>query len=188
MASDSFSQDRIADRLEITHRLYQFMRGVDRRDYDLAKATYHPDAIDRHGDYSGSADGFFEWLRQRHVNLAFSHHQIGNIYIEFAGPDDAFCECYQLTWQSVVPESDPTLAKDERTGVGEPYEMLAAGRYVDHFKRKNGEWRVQERSAIPGAIMRTSVGQKINFGPQFSGGTRDVNDPSYLLRKKLGLS
>jgi hypothetical protein len=64
MSNSEYSPERIADRMEIQDRLYQFSRGVDRRDWVLALSAYHDDAVDNHGIYNGDARGFIEFTNQ----------------------------------------------------------------------------------------------------------------------------
>jgi hypothetical protein len=145
-----FSLASAADRLEIQHRIYQFCRAVDRLDLEIARDAFHPDAFDNHGAYQGGVDGLFDWVRTRHATLPVSFHHVGNIFIEFSGPDDARCESYVLTWQSVTPETDIMGLCGNS---GETVELLAAGRYVDHFTRRDGAWRIQKRVSFPEASM-----------------------------------
>jgi hypothetical protein len=177
-----FGIERTRDRLEITHRVHQFCRGVDRLDLELARGAFHPDAIDNHGVTKGSVDDLMAWIAERHKSVPFSYHHVGNIFIEFVGPDDAMCESYVLTWQS-APEADGAPGGGERVP-----EMLAAGRYVDHFSRRHGEWRIQTRVSFPesvGLIEFTS--NPFVADPGWAHGTRDADDPSQVLRQELGL-
>ena len=183
---DQFSSQRAADRLEIQHRVYQFFRGVDRLDFDAVRECYHPDAYDDHGAYKGGVDGFIAWLKNRHTTIPFSFHQIGNIYIEFASDSEALCESYGMTLQSVSPQAN-VLEQTDRDAA--TFDMLAAGRYVDLFTRRDGAWRIQRRTTIPEAAYRMpgENAGKVTFGAEFTKGTRDFADPSQLLRKQLGL-
>uniref|UniRef100_UPI001952E840 nuclear transport factor 2 family protein n=1 Tax=Stenotrophomonas maltophilia TaxID=40324 RepID=UPI001952E840 len=51
----------LLDKDAIRECLYRYCRGIDRQDEDALRASYWPDATDRHGPYSGSADGFIAW-------------------------------------------------------------------------------------------------------------------------------
>jgi len=185
-----FSLERAADRLEIQHRIYQFCRAADRFDLEGARDAYHPDAFDNHGPYKGGVDGLFKWIHERHKTLPFSYHHVGNIYIEFSGPDEAMCESYVLTWQSVLPESSMLVDDEKQPGEKEQvFEMLGVGRYVDHFTRRDGAWRIQRRTMVAESAMKVPEmpGGKKCFGPDWAKGTRDKNDPSQVLRAELGL-
>ena len=47
---------RLRDRHEIQECLFRYVRGVDRRNWDLVRSAYHPDAYDDHGNYKGNID------------------------------------------------------------------------------------------------------------------------------------
>ena len=42
---------RLLDRNEIEEVVLRYCRGIDRRDFDLVRSCYHPDATDRHGSF-----------------------------------------------------------------------------------------------------------------------------------------
>ncbi len=180
--TDQFSLQRAMDRLEIQHRIVQFFRGVDRLDFDAVRDCYHPDGYDDHGAYKGGVDGFIDWLRIRHVTVPISFHHIGNIHIEFTGADEAICESYGLTIQSVSPQANVLQQGDK---AGQTFEMLAAGRYIDTFTRRDGAWRILRRITLPEVAYR--MPEKMTFGPEFTKGTRDLTDPSQVIRRELGL-
>jgi hypothetical protein len=58
--------------------LYRYARGVDRRDWELVRSVYHPDATDDHGGYRGGVDGLLDYLRARHEHIEQSLHVITN--------------------------------------------------------------------------------------------------------------
>ena len=45
--------EELIARQEITDVLHRYCRAVDRRDPDLLRSVYHPDATDDHGVYAG---------------------------------------------------------------------------------------------------------------------------------------
>ena len=178
--TEDFSPQRVADRMEIQHRVYQFCQAVDRMDVESARSAFHPDAYDDHGLCKGGVDDLFAWIRGRHANLQFSYHHVGNIYIEFAGPDDAVVDSYVLTWQSTAP-----AGADGSRGP----EMFAAGRYVDHFTRRDGHWRIQRRASFPESAMEVvpPANMAMLSDPAWAHGSRDENDPVQVLRRELGM-
>ena len=64
MTADGLKQ--LLNKERIKDNLVSYCRGVDRREWDLVREAYHPDAYDDHGGYKGNVDGFMEWLERRH--------------------------------------------------------------------------------------------------------------------------
>lgn len=177
---EQFSAARAADRMEIQHRIYQFCRAVDRYDPEIARSAFWPDAFDNHGVYQGDVDGLFNWVKERHATLEFSYHHVGNIFIEFADADNAFCETYVFTWQSTAPQ--------QADGSAGP-QMMAAGRYVDHFQRRDGRWRIFRRISFGDSIAKVDLADMggLLSHPGWARGSRDGDDPSMVLQRQLGL-
>lgn len=89
----------MADRLAIQDLMATYAQGVDRRDWEAVRATFHPDATDDHGDCKGGVDGFIEWVSRRHAGIEQSMHFLGNCRIEFAAADRAVVETYYFVRQ-----------------------------------------------------------------------------------------
>ena len=63
-----------------------------------------------------------------------NHHMIGNVLIEIEG-DEAFGEVYFHAYHKVAAPS------------GEGFEdLVIAGRYIDRYEKRGGEWRFAYRS------------------------------------------
>src|SRR5690554_2152588 len=71
---------------EIEQNLYQYARGVDRRDWPAVRSSYHVDGYDHHGSYEGGIDGLIQWMMARHQQIEYSIHLITNISVEFLTP------------------------------------------------------------------------------------------------------
>jgi hypothetical protein len=50
--------EKLIARQEIADVIYRYARGIDRLDFDLVRACYHPDAFDDHGSFAGSVEDF----------------------------------------------------------------------------------------------------------------------------------
>ena len=96
---DPFSPQRVADRMAIQDIMYRWCRSVDRLDFELMRSLFHPDAIDDHGAFKGGVEELVAWIGERHRTITFSAHRLGNMLIEFAGPDLALVETYAETVQ-----------------------------------------------------------------------------------------
>lgn len=121
----------LVDRQEIWAVLQRYARGVDRCDRDLLATVYWPDAIEDHGAFLGAPPAFIDWVIKIAGRFGASFHGLLTHACELDG-DDAHCETYFL---SIRHREAP------------PFPM-SAGRYVDHFQRRGGEWRIANRVTV----------------------------------------
>jgi ketosteroid isomerase-like protein len=132
MESDLESKLRdMADRHDIHQVMLRYARGLDRLDFDLARSCYWDDAIEDHGTYVGRPDDFIRWADGTTLAFESTQHAILNHFCDLQG-DDAYCETYyQFTSKAAVA----------------PH-LMSTGRYVDHFQKRGGEWRIANRVCI----------------------------------------
>jgi hypothetical protein len=187
--SDTSRLARIADRQDIQDNLAKYARGVDRRDWDRVRETFHPDAQDDHGEYKGGVDGFIEWVSERHANIEQSMHFLGNCLIEFSGDDEALSETYYIAMQRLEEDAGSALTLLVEGGGDKPsgaVDVDILGRYIDHFERRDGAWKVARRVVAFDSI-RT---HPVSSGPLNSNwalARRDDKDPVFQMRAALGL-
>lgn len=132
MGSDA---GKLWDREMIRDCLYRYCRGIDRVDETLLRSACWPGGIDNHGAYNGTTDGFIDWAMHALPGIERGIHQLHNILIELRG-DEAAVESYFSALQR-QPGSDGGLV-----------ELYMAGRYVDRFEKRRGEWRVADRVVV----------------------------------------
>ena len=139
--------DQLIARAEIHDALMRYASGCDRKDPDLIRSAYHPDAHHFHGDVDGSVEELIEWIQSptggKHHTMKLNGaeveripgvlHFIGNIHYEFASEELAFVESYCLTLQ--VETHDDGSQDFIQIGL----------RYLDRFEKRNGEWKVAKR-------------------------------------------
>ena len=134
----------LLDKQAITEIIYQYCRGIDRMDRELTLACWHEDGTDSHGNlYTGTAQGFVDWVWPVHEGMERTQHTIHNILIEVHG-DDAYSESY-WTVHLRVPAGDGLE------------DIVGAGRYTDHFTRRDGTWKIQHRDVIYDWLNRFKV-------------------------------
>ena len=122
--------------IEIHHVLSIYARGVDRADLETLSSVYHPDATDDHGEFSGLGTAFARKLIDDEKDMrAVGQHHITNVVIQMDGEDDARVESYFLAFH---PHEETGSLK-----LG-----IAAGRYLDHFQRRDGAWKILTRRVI----------------------------------------
>jgi len=120
---------------EIRQVIYRLARGLDRLDADLLRSCFHEDGTDDHGLFTGSATDFVDWVIPVLQTMQATQHTIHNILFDWKSNDKAATESYFVAYHAIQQE-------------GAPFDMIAAGRYLDTFVRKGGEWRIQHRQAV----------------------------------------
>jgi hypothetical protein len=156
-----------ADEAAITRVLLRYCRGADRCDEELIRSAYHPDAIDIHGSYKGSAAEYAAWAVETSLaRYDATQHLLGNVILEFGPPGTAFVESAFIGVH--VPKG----------AAGRRIELLG-GRYVDLFERRAGDWRISRRTVVVDwSSVHESDGQFPAIG-SFVAGRRDRTDVSY---------
>jgi ketosteroid isomerase-like protein len=131
---------QLLDEQAIRKVLADYCRAIDRMDMDLLRSVYHPDAIDtgrpttRIPD-SGPVERFIATVAESDsVGLDSSSILLGHTIFEFHG-DVALTETYFAAYFR-FRRDDGMLQEGH------------AGRYLDRFERRNGEWRIAHRHVV----------------------------------------
>src|SRR6476469_6176816 len=74
----------LLDKQAITEVLLGYCRAIDRRDADLMRRVYWPDAIDDHAVFQGNVEEFIAYAFPFMVGV-MSQHVITNIWIDLTG-------------------------------------------------------------------------------------------------------
>lgn len=121
----------LLDKQRIHENMMLYARGQDRKDLELVKSTYWPDATEHHGLFVGSSHDFCDWSHERQrVTRHRALHHLGNTLIELLG-DRANRETAFMYVQ----------VDEERTKV-------LSGRYRDLCEKRNDDWKVLRRVVI----------------------------------------
>ena len=120
---------------DITAIIYRLARGLDRRDKALLASCFHEGATDDHGLFIGSANEFCDWVIEQLGSYERTQHHITNINIVIDG-NKAMTESYFIA-HHLMPTAD-----------GPKKDVIAAGRYLDRFVKKNGDWLIMHRKAL----------------------------------------
>lgn len=125
----------LAARRDITDAVHRYMRGLDRLDPALQRTAFHDGAWVDCGLMAGDADAFVAFAQDLLAGMEATHHLLGQVRIELQG-ERALGECYFQAWHAT------------RGADGEPRDLFIAGRYIDEYACKNGEWRIAKRLLI----------------------------------------
>lgn len=147
----------LMDREAIRDCIYRYCRGIDRADEVALCSSYWPDAVDNHGAYSGSAEGFFAWVKEAWKGHPRNVHQVSNILIAFRDATHA-----------VVESSFSALQRGPgRDGIVRQFHL--AGRYCDLFEKRGTSWRVASRTVVYDWVEQQDVpadSEAVRFGPR----------------------
>jgi hypothetical protein len=123
--------DRLADIQDIRDALTRYCRGTDKCDLKLAASAFHEDSQEDHGPFKGKSHDFLAMvmpiLREQYQALS---RTVTNVSVEFEG-ETALSEA---NWSVIM--RDATL------------DTFQAGRYLDRWERRNGEWKIVARLAV----------------------------------------
>ena len=183
---------RLLDKEDIRDAMLRYARGVDRRDWDAVRDTFHPDGTDHHAEFQGTRDEFIDWIRVKHDQVPKSTHFLGNMLIEFASDTVAVVESNFFAVLELSAESEghrKLLLGDADPGeIDGRIRIDVLGRYLDRFEKRNGEWKTARRQvAFDSTHARPNIGS-YDEKTIWVLGTRDSSDPIYALRREAGLS
>ncbi|MDG2004474.1 MAG: nuclear transport factor 2 family protein [Novosphingobium sp.] len=167
MANDREDRlQRLLDRQDIVDCLSRMARAADRMDRDLFLSGMHSDCITSAGPFVGGPEELYDWseVLQKDAYSATFHKLLNNVF-EFDG-DSAHVETYYF-FVGCMGENN----------------ILAGGRYIDRFEKRDGIWGLAMRnnyvewtSMVP--ALASPLGEiadlAVNGLP-----ARDSSDPSY---------
>lgn len=153
----------LLDRQAIWDCLMRYTRGVDRLDEELIRSAFWPDARDSHGQMDGTVEEFITTWMPTQERREACQHAVHNHTVELAG-DEAHVETYFQV--AIRNRGSDTLE-------------LVGGRYLDHFTRRGGQWRIGARLVV---LDWQCVGDSSRMDQRLASshrGSRDSRDPSY---------
>ena len=160
--------DDLLAEAEIKDVHIRYCRANDRRDEELMRSCFHPDAvIELHEPLT--VDAFIALGRVILARYTQTWHNTGNQLVEVAG-DAAWAEHYTI--------SSHRIAADDS---GVERDFVASGRYIDRMERRDGAWRIARRVMLVD-LTRTDPVLPGDLGNGGKGGARDRSDPSYAMR------
>ena len=109
-----------------------YSRGVDRTDLDLLNSAFHEDAEVRYGSYDGHYAEFTKMVVDGQADMDYTTHTVVNEYFDIDSKNNkGKGEIYVLAFLAAGGS-----------------EYLVAGRYVDHYECRDGDWRISLRQYI----------------------------------------
>jgi len=134
----------LADKDAICEVIYTYCRAVDRRDEALLRTCFHTDATHAHGSFQGASADFIGFAFDLLKVMKETQHLVGNILIDLRG-ESAVTEAY---WTAVhripaTPEAGAIFGESAQSR-----DWVVAGRYIDRFEKRAGDWRIADRLGV----------------------------------------
>ena len=155
--------DELVAKDAIREQIYNYPRGLDRMDKELALQVWHPGGTADYLDiYEGTGAGFVDFAWRAHDGVVGHTHQMTNVVIKVDG-DRAVSETQGIVSMHSQPTEDSA-----RTS-------LSRGRYADAWSKRNGRWAIDRR-----VFTREFTTVDASTGSNRLGTSRrDRTDPSY---------
>ncbi|ALJ21910.1 nuclear transport factor 2 family protein [Microbacterium sp. No. 7] len=176
---------RLEDKDAIRDAMSLYARAVDRLDSEALREVYHPDAIDDHADYRGDLEGLIDFIRERTASPPQIMHFLGQSCIEFADDVTALVETYFMTAHTLGDEAARAFGAEVEDG--QSLQLNAWGRYVDRFEKRDGMWKIAQRTVIYEARRVTTAGL-LGLKDEWEHLRRDSDDLVYRRRRELGIA
>ncbi len=106
-------------------------RGEDRRNADLIRACWWPDARFDYGVHGGDFDAYLAWVVPGADAIKDTQHLLGQTHVELHGAT-AKAETHVFSYHRV------DMGEGDR-------DTCIGGRYLDSFEKRDGEWRIADR-------------------------------------------
>ena len=147
----------------IREQIYNYSRGLDRMDKELARQVWHPDGTTNFvGIFEGTGLGFIDWVWEVHEPYVAHSHQMTNILIAVEG-DTAVSETYMTASLRAQPTENSSSTS------------VVRGRYADRWSKRNGRWAIDHRLyTLDFTTEIASTGSNRSVPSR-----RDRTDPSY---------
>lgn len=125
---------QLLDRQQIADCIALLARGEDRRDGEILKRCFWPDATIDFGVFAGPFDTYITWVVPGDPALPVTLHTLGQSVVELKG-DVALVETHITSYH--------------RLDNGEEHrDTVIGGRYLDRLEKRDGEWRIAERTML----------------------------------------
>jgi SnoaL-like domain len=162
------TDQHLQDRLALHDLVMAYCRSIDRRDYKLLRSLYHDDAIeDLGGADRGNIDERLAYVKETQAKFEITTHRMFNTMFVIDG-DKAEGEHY--------------IEAYHRTPGRNAQEIIAGGRVLDRYEKRNGVWKFAYRArVIDRTEMRPTDGaayEQLIFKGNIVGRT-DASDASY---------
>ena len=124
----------LVDRERMRDCLVRLARGEDRRDAGLISSAYWPDSVTDYGVFKGDFAAYLAWVTPGSEAITNTQHLLGQSFIDLDGE---------------VARVETQVISYHRVDYGaEEHDTCIGGRYLDRMEKRDGEWRIAERTML----------------------------------------
>lgn len=157
--------EQLLAKQEISERLHDYVRAMDRIDDELGRSVFHPDAPADYGPmFQGTGHGFIDFVHAAHATMLVHTHQLGSIAIRVDG-------------ERAASEAYVTVTLRRRAPDGTLLDTRSFGRYLDRWEKRSGRWAIAARRYLH----EMDDCRPVEGNAYATEGKRDRSDPSYAL-------
>jgi ketosteroid isomerase-like protein len=130
--NEAYQIRAVIDKAALRDLALRYARAIDRRDAELLRSCYHDDAIDHHGNvFKGTREEFISWQPDIMGQFEVTAHYMLNTDYRLDG-DKAQGELYFIAYHRTTANA----------------ESIVGGRYLDHYEKRDGTWRIAHRAIV----------------------------------------
>ena len=134
MEANTTELKNLLEREKIRDCIARLARGEDRRNGGQISACHWPDATSDYGVFFGTFDQYLAWVVPGSPAIPVTQHVLGQSVIELRG-DAALVETHVTSYHRI------NMGQEER-------DTVVGGRYLDRMAKRNGEWRIVQRTML----------------------------------------
>lgn len=122
------------DKEKVRDCIIRLARGEDRRDDEIIKGCFWPDASTDFGIFAGPFAQYLDWVVPGSPAVPLTQHVLGQSLVQLR--DDVAAVETQVTAYHRV-----NMGSEER-------DLVLGGRYLDRLQRRESEWRISKRTML----------------------------------------
>ena len=178
--------EELCDREAIRDVIYKYCHAIDRRDPEMLRTVYWPEAVEDHAFINGGVETFIAIAMDLVAACVVTQHRVSNILIHVENESarvESYVSAYHRIEGATVPHwrTKPTpIPEAER---GKFTEFVTGSRYIDRMEKRGGIWRISHRKLMQDCF-RLETSQDWDNYP-YAGervlGTHDHSDPGFRL-------
>jgi hypothetical protein len=166
----------LEDRAAIGDVIVAYAHAIDRRRWGMMEHLFHPDATFGFGPVQGTWQEFVGQAQAIIDPCRATQHQLGQTLFGFESSDICHTETYFTAMHTIPPGYPVPDVFPDKVKV---YSAVIAGRYVDRFEQRGGEWRIARRNGLyDWREFREVEGVDLSEFPEGMAGFHDERDPS----------